>query len=767
MMQPSWIRKRFGWFAVVACSIVSCSPGAKQQPGAKRPGGAPVVAAEGESELHRLLAELEPPPPILDGLPAPLRDTLQGYAASLTAEQREMLLQGQDAVVRTRPLLYLAAGGLDPAIVSLLFTAATTGNELVALAGDRAADAPPVKVSLVDASNALAERAALEVLRARASDVSARVEPRREHLEQVAFAASVVRRHDIERLTLGELSERYPDPAWGMALARLDARSLDVESARARLDAVEAKDAPTRAAIESELEAAMMIRQTKSPEAARTPTTLDQRVQLARAWLVLSNAAEAEAVLDGDAAELDSHLALATTFARAKTGASACPLLRAAAVINEPLCQQAWSLLLAQHPLDYIERAWASGNGRDAQAVESHLGLSYVVPLMYGLDSKGQAGSVEWVTRALASIETVATDAVVVDGYFEAVAGLSHALGVAVRASAGDTGKREAIAEPDRKDLLRRATDIAGKQPLHPWGQATALGIAAILSREESIAGILEPLRGKIAREYETTFGALLLWDILADGALDRFREMKPLLGDIATNKDASSFERSKWLFLWAETEAHLSPSLAANETLRKIAESLARENVPLDLRLRATLDLAGLRARQGDIAGAVGLLQPIVEGTPRGGVASHNEQELLIAATGYLMVLRGLLAKGDDRKREAGNLETFLVEIGRANAAPPSVQMWLLLWRAEFDTLIALDACNGAAACEKKAVRQRGVSKPGLAEAVGKRAAELLARGVVPVGGVQIEFRYLGRGRLMPSIEVHPQFVIAHVPPM
>jgi hypothetical protein len=251
----------------------------------------------------------------------------------------------------------------------------------------------------------------------------------------------------------------------------------------------------------------------------------------------------------------------------------------------------------------------------------------------------------------------------------------------------------------------------------------------------------------------------------LADTNLERFTELRTAFGEVALADEVSAFERSKWLFLWAEAEAHLSPSGRTFETLKRIAENLSGPEIPLDLRLRAGLDLAGMRARNGDLAGAVQILEPLVTSTPKGAVGNHNEQELLIAATGYLLVVRGLAATGNEQKDYASKLSALLLDVTRAGAAPPTLQMWLMMWRAEFDSLVAKQACKGRAACEKRVAQQRGADFDRVAEALGERVAQLLARGVLPVGGVQIELRYQNRGRLQPEIAVSPQFILVQVP--
>src|SRR5690606_17005371 len=54
--------------------------------------------------------------------------------------------------------------------------------------------------------------------------------------------------------------------------------------------------------------------------------------------------------------------------------------------------------------------------------------------------------------------------------------------------------------------------------------------------------------------------------------------------------------------------------------------------------------------------------------------------------------------------------------------------------------------------------------SKATLDKALGPQMANLLRHGVLPVGGVELEFRYRG-GRLVPQVSVEPAFLLVHMP--
>ncbi len=737
----------------LACSSVA-PPAA--QPETPPAADEATVASAAEPPLYLALTQLQTPGDIVDVLPGALLEMLQAQVAELTPEQKKLLLEGQDPVVTTRPLLYVAAGGRDPSIVSLIFSSSAASNELVALA--RGANS---EQDLAAASNALVERAAQWVIHSRAEDLSSAVEHKREHLQEVVFAASVLERQDLERLALLELSERYPDPAWTLALIRQDVASLAVDEAAQRLNAASLPSELAQS-VKQEIELASSV-----ASATEAPQGVEQAVELARRQMALGMPERAEKTLRPFAGEAAAHLALATALARAVTGASACPTVVGAAAANEYVCQQVWARLLAKPEVLALDAAWKSGQGRDAEAIETYIGLSHVVPLMYGLTADGSQQTATSARSAFSKIEEVAKQGAESAPYFEGVALMAAALGLAMDAATNPQSPRATLEPKLRKQLVSRATTLAGKLPAEPWIQAAVLGVAAMTSREERLDALLSPLQGSVERQYETLLGTLQLWDVLADGDEARYQELQEWFGQIATNHEESPFQRSKWLFLWAEAGAHVEPSTQTYSTVRKIAENLEDERVPLDLRLRARMDRAGLLARANEIRAAVDVLAPIVQNTSRGAIASHDEQELLIAATGYLSILNALASSGEGRQEHVAQLEKLLLDVGRSRAAPPTLQLWLMLWRAEFDYKKRHDECNANAACERRAADARGADDKALAQAIGERSAQLLKRGVLPVGGVQLEFRYLGRGRLAPRLQVSPRFLLAHSPPL
>lgn len=314
-----------------------------------------------------------------------------------------------------------------------------------------------------------------------------------------------------------------------------------------------------------------------------------------------------------------------------------------------------------------------------------------------------------------------------------------------------------------RKQLVDRALALYQTSPNDSWVQAAMLGIVAMLAPYEDGRATLTKLNETVRAEWRISHGSLLLWSLLASGDGKAFVQNKGLLGRAAQVSAEGSYERSRWVILWAEAEAHLEPSERSYGIVAELAKRLSGKQAPLDLRLRTAIDAAGLLARQGDYAGAAAVLTPVVQNTPRSSVSTRQEQDLLVAATGYEHVLLGMASSGAQRAAEAGKLTQLASSISQAAAAPPSIIRWFAAWAAELEYLAAIDACAGDRACEQNAKRPT-LTKAALDKELGAQMANLLRHGVLPVGGIELEFRYRS-GRLFPQVNVEPAFLLVTVP--
>lgn len=732
---------------LAACAAPGPSGEAPKTPAANSPSAQAVEKAPpAADELYTSLSALESKGSVLGALPPDVRKALEQRVDHLSAEQKRALLDANQAYAYQRPLLHLVAGGDALGAYTSLFASPAGADELVELRYEsgNVGDLPPV-IMLV------AERAATHVLRTRAASVAPGVERKQEVLGEIAAAAEFLRNDSVYQTALDALVREFPDPRWAFMRAGALARQLEPQAALEALPKATDVDAGHAKAADTLIAAART-----AVEPAQTP---EQGVARARALLMLDLDAEARETLQPFGEQRATHLALATATLRAEAGTGPCPTLRAP-LGNAPLCQAAWKEFLTQERLQLLEAAWQSGKGRDVDAVDAWLGLSHVVPLMYGFAADEKAAMAH-----LTELEQSAQSATSVADRYHGVALLASGLQAAFAASVETPpGRSPEIPKAARQALIQRASKNVERAPDDAWNQASALAVAAVLIPQENTLPLLRQMNDTVRAEWRITQASLLLWNLLADGAVGEFTQSKGLLGRAAETSAEGSYERSRWVILWAEADAHLQPSEQSFKIVQDLAERLKAPQVPLGVRLRMALNVAGIKARQGDFASGIALLEPIVAATPRAAVQTRQEQELLVTATGYEAVLRALSTTGEERGQQIQVLQELLDNVAKASAAPPALMMWLALWKGELDAIAAKHDCEGKVACQRKADALRGVRTPVFERVIGPRMAALLRRGVLPLGGVDLEFRYRS-GKLVPEVKIDPAFLLVHMP--
>src|SRR5690606_35993073 len=117
--------------------------------------------------------------------------------------------------------------------------------------------------------------------------------------------------------------------------------------------------------------------------------------------------------------------------------------------------------------------------------------------------------------------------------------------------------------------------------------QAAALAVAAVLAPQENSSALLTTMNENVRAEWRITHASLSVWNHLADKAVDAFSQNKGLLARAAETSAEGSYERSRWVILWAEADAHLQPSERSFGIVHELSERLKAPTVPLGLRLR------------------------------------------------------------------------------------------------------------------------------------------------------------------------------------
>ncbi len=755
----------------MACSTPQTGPKA---PASGATSSEPQPASDA---LVQAMAALPRQPSPLSLLPADLEQQFRQRVDSLEPDARQALLD-DPALAAARPWLHLSAGGQSLIAYSALYGTPAGSNELVELRlrQGKLDDLPEVV-------NRAARVAALHVLRERARDLDspeavadqpkpspetkpadAERAPVRQAqvqiLEQVARAAVSAQQPELERQILQRLILADPSPRADAALSRYYAEQGQAEAATRLLSALRSAGEPGLQRLEEKVAAAQRIAE------APKPTDFESALQTARAHLLLGQGQASLALLEPHQAQLGKHLSYTTAYARALADGAACPFLLPS-IGNVYLCAAGWHQLRAQFDFTKLTAAWQAGAGRSPQAVEEYLGMMHVVPMTYGVADLQHPISPQAFFDALSNLQRDSADAAVLAPYFRAMSSLAGALSAALEAAnSAAPGERAGVPEQRRQKLLVDVQALQADLLGEFWGQAAALGMLAVLTPDEDVSSPLSKMQPVVLPKFAGPLGALTLWQVLANGDQEAYEQSKQLLSKIVDAELDSSFERSRWLLLWAEAEAHIHPNQQSFTAVASMSQRLLSPGVPLSMRLRARLNLAGIRARGGDYVAAASVLEPIVSGTPRSSVGSRLEQELLVAATGYLIVLRALAAEGDERQAQAQQLEQLLLSVTQKSAAPPSLRLWLALWRGELEYLLRRAKCAGNAYCEKQAAKVRGMSIAKMDEAVGKRTAQLLRRGILTIGGVEIKFSYQPNGSLLPELTIDSRFLLAHTPP-
>lgn len=713
---------------------------AKQEP--QEAAGAEVAKAD---ELYERLTQQSRGEAVLAALPADVRTGMDSRVQQLAADERRALLDPTQPYAYQRPLLHLVAGGDLIGAYSALFSSSATADELVEARYESGHfdDLPPVVTEV-------AKRAARQVLMRRTAELAPGVTRKKEILGEVAAAAEFLGDDAIYIAALGALEKEFPEQQWAFMRAGALARGLQAEAARATMPSGEQVDAALARSAEALIRAAEQV--------SKPVQSADEAVQHARAQLTLDREQDALNVLSPYATQT-AHLGVTTAQMRALAGTGPCPAVRTP-LGNGIVCRAAWRAFLAPERVGELQRAWDSNSGRDAEAVDVWLGLSHVVPMMYGLQDNA-----EQAIEHLRGLSQGAKAAFEVGPQYRGIELFADTLEQAVGANTTGNAAGE-IPKPARKQLIERARALNTAQPNDGWSQAATLATVAVTAPFDDSRPLLLQMNDSIRAEWRITHGSLLLWNILAGGDVKGFVGNKGVLGRAAQSSAEGSYERSRWVVLWAEAEAHLEPGPRSEGIVTELASRLNSDQAPLDLRLRTAIDSAGLLARQGEFLRAAEALGPLVAGIPRQAVSSRHEQELLVTATGYEHVLRALSTTGEEQGRHVGALDNLLASVSRASAAPPALTVWLAAWRAELERHVRAGACGPNQECVKKAKAVNQLPKGALDSKLGPQMANLLRRGVLPIGGVALEFRYRA-GRLIPQVDVDPAFLLVHMPPL
>jgi len=719
------------------------------------------------------------PGPILGALPPPLRQDLDQLLALEQIRARQGPQVPDGAALAAGALLHVAAGGVAPDALLVLATGAAA-NQLAQLrrAQQNSVSTPE---DVIQAAPGVARRAAAGWLREQAQRVDDPAKLSAGLCEQVARVALTLEDSTLRLLALEVAAEIEPTAARHLQVAAEAARQLDVDLAKGAL--TEARrllpSTADRGGLERQaLRAAglpALLDAARTVVAARDSVTDDAaRLRVARSLLRLERSSEARQLLAPASDAARSHLGLAAARALAEIDGSVCPGLPPGTT-DPVLCATAF----AQNPrvvpaLRVLEQAWQSGGGRDESAVETYLGLTQIVPWLHemaGADGRAPDG---FLTR-LGAVRRTAEEAASTFDSFRGLVVFVDALQAGVEALRSRVGgTRPRIPEPVVERLYASADELGRHATASRFAQGAVLLVAAFLMQDRDVLPLVERLPEGDALSsdaYRRTRSLLRAWCAVTrerpDTAEQARRELFDVLPSDAPDATAGAgpFERARIVLTLAELGVALAPQSRDDGLLARVAEPLTPPDVPPTLRLRASLDLAAARSRDGRTAEAEALLDSVTAGHESYLSVPSATRDLALAAQTYSLVLKARAASGADRIRFVQRLEA-LDEYTRAGGVSAAVELWRHMWIRELRYLAAAEKCAGGRRCLARAVETRRFSDAQIDAAVGAEAARLVRRGVLSLGTVGASFEFSGAAGLWPVVTLEPRFIAVEFPP-
>jgi hypothetical protein len=706
---------------------------------------------------------------VVKGLGPRSQTDVKGVLAGVSETDRESLRDAQGPLARERPLLHLAVGGRSSDAVYLLVSTTRLADELMTYR--RLAQATDF-ADIVESVRTVTLTAGKSWLHDRAAEVASAVTLTPELLDQIEFASFVVERQDIVRLARELQVEIAPkDVRRWVGLSTQASRDLDLtvaKNALAQARSLGKDDRLTR----SQLENAERLLASAEIAKANDTHDLPSALAVSRAQLDLQHPKQAVEALNAHRTVADKNLAVASTLALGDLGGTVCPGLPAG-VGNTALCGEAWDLDVHTKKLvEQMERAWKSGAGRDGPAVETYLGLVGVVPWMYGLNrmpADPAAGQAE-ISKRLKLLAESAREASKVAPNLEGLVIFIDTLNAGFDALHASKETQESVKlSPEVSNKLeQRARELGKKTPNERFTQAGVVAAAALLFRDTEVMPLLELLPASdLDTSHIVPFNVIRLWSAVV--------AKKPALASAATGELAQILpelsggrqtERAEIVLLLAEVDAAIAASPKAYEVLEQVARPLseAQDALP-ELRLRAALDVAGARAKQGRLPEAAEVLARVTTSVPWANAGENSDaQNLGLLASAYMFAIQARITKGDERAEYRDKLTEVLKRAVSQKLIAAS-RLWIEMWQKEVEYLVASEKCGAVKVCAERAKKNRKIPDAEAKRRAGAIAAKLVAQGALPVGTVNLSFGYGSGLRLDAIVRVAPMLLAVESP--
>ncbi len=757
------VERRIPVLPLCAIVIAACGSAPPRHPEApKSVASADKPAApRPRTPRDRLAAALRgvvPDGPVIGALTPALRAQFDAMVKRLDPAQVAELTRHDGPVAIERPLLHLAAGGDSPSALLALATTSHGADELVAMrrgAGDPKIDDLPAVVASV------ARHAAKQWLHDTAADVSADGKIPADLCDAIDRAAATLELFDVERLAREVAADIENTPDRQLAVANVAAWQLDPDAAASALSAAKKLDEHDTLGARAARTARWVDLARLAHDAKGKKLDLDHAVDVAWALLELHREDEALAVLAPFGAQAEHNLRLAAARALASAGGGICPGLSGGAA-NAVVCAVAWNAdASVKQNIAILGKAWDSKQARDDRSIETWIGYSYVVPWIYS--TVQQAASREEAERAfrgrLQALERGAKDASAASHAFDGLLLFTDTLGAGFEAAGKrKPNERVKLPVPVQTELARRAEELGARSPAQRFTQAGVLGVAAMLAQERDVLPLIKLLPDALPHDLAVPRGELRLWAAVANRRADEAeRARSEIAAELPSIDDPMT--RSRLVLTLAEANAALTHSERAYAVLAQVSAQLIDPRVPAELKLRAAVDDAGALARAGKEKDAEGILEQVTT-TTQVPNDSSTEHDLATIAKGYLLVLRGRAAAGDERKDYRDKL-SHLTD-GAASAIPASITLWRDLWVAELDRLARAERC-GAMKCAGAAPK---LDAARIDAAIGPESGRIVRDGTLAAGTVRLWFDFSGTRGLRAVVVLEPRLLAVEFPP-
>ena len=556
----------------------------------------PVDARSAAERLAERLAALPLAGGVLEGLPARVSASLRDAVDKLPAEAREKL-RVDAKLAEEHPMLHLFSGGREPVAWCRLGTDSSLSYTWFAAppgAEPRSTEQPDADAQArahVRGAARVMERAAAYCLRDFALVLKARGTVAAGGFDVLSEVASVHADPQTASLVFEFLVDAEPSAEGWAKLALWRARELDGAGARTARRRALQKQSGTPASpwvLETVDESIVAAAQSSDANASA--------LVRARALLRLGRAPEARVEMDEAGFTPRQHLGAAGVLARAALADSSCSRLDGGAW-RSPFCRATWrSEPALSEALDTLEAAWSTGEGRDAQAVETYLAIAHV--LREAVRSAEAVAQGRGSGGAATGVEPMAAAARTTAELTPRLAGIAFYAAV-----------REAISQGLTLAQLQEKT--AGVlDPSEPFVQAGWLTIAMAHGARHDVSDLLAQVPLDADRHIAAVAAALRLRNAALHRREDYGEAAADVVGIITSADDPGL------VLLLAETEAVASPE--AMTRLLALAQRLAEPGNDPVIRLRASLDAATINLRSGRWADVEAGLAPFRDADPR-----------------------------------------------------------------------------------------------------------------------------------------------------